>query len=138
MKKIVVYVGVIVCLFFGLSALQSNSVKIRNETLTRTFLTKGIPIIDIRTEKEWQEMGTVPGSHLITFYKEDKSFDEAVFLKQLQTIVSKDDIFAILCRSGNRSNRVSRFLSSKGFTHVINLAGGIKLGKKNGVILIHG
>lgn len=136
MKKIVVILGLLVLVVFYVNIFHEEPKVIPNATLSKLFLHKGIPIIDIRTQKEWHETGIVPGSHLITFYKEDKTFDEEKFMKQLQSVVDKKDSFAILCRSGNRSNRVSRFLNSKGYTHVINLAGGIKMGKKNHIELV--
>lgn len=137
MKKNIVILGVLVALVFCVNAFHDEPTVIPNATLSKSFLHKKIPIIDIRTQQEWRETGTVPGSHLITFYKEDKTFDEEKFMKQLQLVVNKEDKFAILCRSGNRSNRVSRFLNSKGYIHVINLAGGIKMGKKNHIKLMN-
>lgn len=109
---------------------------INNKPLTNSFLTQNIPIIDIRTEQEWHETGVVPQSHLITFYKEDQSYNEKEFLVVLNTLVNKEDTFVILCRSGNRSAKVTRFLASQGYLHVINLSGGLKEAIKNGVSTI--
>ncbi len=137
MKKIIIWVGIIASLILGINTFQREPVKIYNAILSKSFLLKSIPIIDIRTEKEWKETGIVYGSKLITFYNEDNTFDEELFLAKIQEVVSKEDTFAILCRSGNRSNRIAKFLNSKGFTHVINLAGGIKMIKNNEVELVH-
>lgn len=137
MKKIIILFIVLVLLILGFSILSSNnSITIKNDMLSTTFLAKNIPVIDIRTQKEWQETGIVANSHLITFYNSDKTYDETKFFSELKKVVSKEDTFAILCRSGNRSNRVSRFLYSKGYIKVINLAGGIKLGIKNNINLV--
>lgn len=106
---------------------------IKSKPLTNAFLSQNIPIIDIRTESEWRETGVIPQSHLITFYKEDQSYNEKEFLEALAAVVKKDDTFVILCRSGNRSLKVTNFLFSKGYSHVINLSGGIKEAMKNGV-----
>ncbi len=37
----------------------------------------------------------------------------------------KDAEFVIMCRSGGRSSRASKFLAAQGFTNVSNLKGGI-------------
>ncbi len=137
MKKIVVTLLVLVLVVFSFQILQEDekSIKIHNDQLSKTFLSRHIPIIDIRTKKEWEQTGVVKDSILLTFYDEEGKFNEESFLRSLNTIADKADEFAILCRSGNRSNRVSRFLISKGYKNVINLAGGIKQGVKNNIKL---
>ncbi|NBL00952.1 MAG: rhodanese-like domain-containing protein, partial [Erysipelotrichia bacterium] len=112
---------------------QKEFVSITSKPLSNAFLSQNIPIIDIRTESEWRETGVIPQSHLITFYKEDQSYNEKEFLEALATVVKKDDTFVILCRSGNRSLKVTNFLFSKEYSHVINLSGGINEAMKNGV-----
>ncbi|MFT7002913.1 MAG: rhodanese-related sulfurtransferase [Sulfurimonas sp.] len=138
MKKVILLIAVIVTLVFSITSFKDDSVYIATDTLSKSFITKHIPIIDIRTQREWRETGVVANSQLITFYNDDKTINEESFMKKLQKVVRKRDTFAILCRTGNRANRVSRYLNSKGYTHVISLSGGIKMGIKNGVELIHG
>jgi rhodanese-related sulfurtransferase len=138
MKKAIILIAVIVTLVFSITSFKDDSVQIATDTLSKSFITKHIPIIDIRTQREWSETGIVPDSYLITFYNDDKSMNEEEFMKELEKVVTKEVTFAILCRTGNRANRVSRYLNSKGYTHVISLSGGIKMGMKNGVKLIHG
>jgi len=136
MKKIVVAIIVLVLVLLSFQITQNNeSKKNHNEQLSQTFLSKHIPIIDIRTKKEWKRTGIVKDSILLTFYNEDGRFNEENFLRNLNAILNKESEFAILCRSGNRSNRVTRFLISKGYINVINLLGGVKQGIKNGVVL---
>ena len=74
---------------------------------------------------------------LITFYNKQGQFNEDEFFRDLNSKFNKNSKFAILCRSGNRSNRVTRFLVSKGYINVINLAGGINQGIKNGIYFKH-
>ncbi len=133
MKKFTIILIILMSLIIVIRFFNNEHVKIKNKILSKTFLKQNIPIIDIRTKREWRETGVLPNSYLITFYKENKSFNEKEFMQKLEKIVTKKDTFAILCRSGNRSNRVSRFLNSKGFINVINLSGGIKQGIKNKV-----
>ena len=139
MKKFLIFICIAIFCFAGMIAIQSYSSEqktvptIKSKPLTNAFLSQNIPIIDIRTESEWRETGVIPQSHLITFYKEDQSYNEKEFLEALATVVKKDDTFVILCRSGNRSLKVTNFLFSKGYSHVINLSGGIQEAMKNGV-----
>lgn len=139
MKKVVFGILVIFVLILYFSLKENKRVDVTNETLGVSFLAKNIPIIDIRTKKEWEETGIVPNSHLITFYTVENNRYIAhpeSFLKSLEKVVSKDDTFGLICRSGNRTNRVTRYLHSLGYTNVINLMGGIKMAKKNNIKLV--
>lgn len=139
MKKFLIVISIALLCFGGMLLLQINSdvpkttPTIKSKPLTNAFLSQDIPIIDIRTESEWRETGIIPQSHLITFYKEDQSYNEKEFLKALGAIVTKDDTFVILCRSGNRSMKVTHFLVAQGYIHVINMSGGITEAMHNGV-----
>lgn len=141
MKNNLIFLSIVGFLFSGAIFLQSDSsnyekLKIENKPLTKSLLTQNVSIIDIRTPQEWHETGVIPNSHLITFYNEDQSFDEKAFIKSIASLAKKDDMLVILCRSGNRSLKVSHFLASQGYTHVINLSGGIKEAFKNGVSIV--
>lgn len=140
MKKFSLFVCIALFCFSGMILVQSCSSEQKRETpllksqpLTHAFLSQNIPIIDIRTAAEWRETGVIPQSHLITFYQEDYSYNEKAFLEALSALVKKDDTFVIVCRSGNRSMKVAYFLASKGYTHAINISGGINEAIKNGV-----
>lgn len=142
MKKILVFIGIAIVCFSGIILMQSygNEQKtvstVKSKLPTNAFLLQNIPIIDIRTESEWRETGIIPQSHLMTFYKEDQSYNEKEFLEALAAVVQKDDTFVILCRSGNRSLKVANFLFAQGYSHVINLSGGIKEAMNNGIQII--
>ncbi|MDW7645237.1 MAG: rhodanese-like domain-containing protein [Desulfuromonadales bacterium] len=143
MKKIVLAVmllGTLAAVLTGTahepdSNQKANTFKVRHIPLTQEFIQAGTPIIDIRTQQEWKETGIVPGSHLLTFFSEDGSHDEQGFIKRLQQIADPDTPLAILCRSGNRSEKVSRFLAGQGFRSVIDIYEGIKGGIARGVTL---
>lgn len=85
----------------------------------------GIKIIDIRTEGEWKQTGIVKDSIPITFFDERGNYDAQNFLNALSTHIQKDEEFALICRTGNRTTAVSDFLGKNGF-NVINLKGGVK------------
>jgi len=92
---------------------------------TPEFAEKNIKIIDIRTPAEWKETGIIKDSYTITFFDERGNFNVANFLKQLNSVVKKDEQFALICRVGSRTGMVSEFLSEKLGYKVINLKGGI-------------
>lgn len=108
----------------------------RNQPLTNELIRSGTPIVDIRSEPEWRETGVVAGSVLLTFYEPDRSYDLEGFLEELGRHVGPEEEFAILCRRGNRSARVSTMLASRGFRAVVNLSGGILIARENGVPLV--
>ncbi|MCP3175831.1 hypothetical protein MJO47_01825 [Desulfuromonas sp. KJ2020] len=143
MKKIalaVMLLGILAAVLTGTayepdSRQKANTFKVRHIPLTQEFIQEGTPIIDIRTPKEWKETGIVPDSYLLTFFNEDGSHDEQGFINRLQQITDHETPLAILCRSGNRSEKVSRFLASQGFRSVIDIYEGIKGGIARGVAL---
>ena len=92
---------------------------------TPDFVNRDIKIIDIRTPEEWKETGIVENSYTIMSYDEKGNFNVGTFLKQLNAEVNKNEQFALICRTGSRTGRVSRLLSEKFGYNVINLMGGI-------------
>jgi rhodanese-related sulfurtransferase len=112
-------------------ALMNNDYK--DQPLTKALHKTGIKIIDIRTEPEWKSWGIVKGSHTLTFFDERGRYDANSFLRDLNKIVKPDERFAIICRSGNRTTTVAKFLRKVGYRKVINLKGGIKKAIQNGV-----
>lgn len=91
-----------------------------------------IKIIDIRTPSEWKTTGLVKGSIPITFFDEQGNYNAEVFLKQLNKVVKKEEKFALICNSGNRTQVVGTFLGKQQGYNVIDLQGGIQyaIGKK--------
>ena len=89
------------------------------------FLSKKIPIIDIRTQGEWKETGLLKGAIPITFFDERGSYNIPLFLKELSTKVNVKKPFALVCRSGSRTKMVSAFLSQKLGYNVYDLNGGM-------------
>lgn len=87
----------------------------------------GVPVIDIRTTKEWEETGIVAGSHPLTFFDERGQSDPASWLQKAKEIAKPGDPVAVICRSGNRTKAVSQFLSQQaGYAKVYNVKSGIK------------
>jgi len=111
---------------FGLLLLATSLfAELKQEWATQGFLDKNIKIIDIRTPAEWRETGIVNGSYTIMFFDEQGNYDVPKFLKALDSVVKKDEQFALICRVGSRTGMVSEFLSKDMGYKVINLKGGI-------------
>lgn len=72
-------------------------------------------VLDIRESWEWAG-GTLPDALLISMSELVDKLDE----------VPKDRAILCVCRSGNRSLQVARFLGLSGFEQVANMGGGMK------------
>ena len=110
MKKLRIFLILTSILFPELSFADVE--KINNEQL-KNLIDKAIPLVDIRTPKEWLETGVIKGSHLITFFDENGNFNLDEWLPKLQKIVDKKDPFILICRSGRRSSLVAMFLDKE-------------------------
>ena len=88
---------------------------------------KQMPVVDIRTPAEWRETGIIPGSHTITFFQPDGSYDVPAFIEALKKIgITKETPFILVCRSASRTRLVGNFLADKmGYEKVYHLKGGI-------------
>lgn len=71
-------------------------------------------VIDVRTDAEVAR-GMIPGSQHIPLH----------LLPVRESELPKDKPMVIYCQSGGRSAQACAFLSSKGFSEVYNLQGGI-------------
>lgn len=95
------------------------------EPVTPKLIASKIKIIDIRTPSEWAETGMIKGSIPITFFDEKGNYDMENFLNELNKHVKKGEKFAMICRSGSRSQLVGRHLGTQMGYDVIDLQGGI-------------
>jgi rhodanese-related sulfurtransferase len=112
------------CCLIAAFAARAEIIDIDNAELAK-LTAAGVPLIDVRTAAEWEETGMVPGSRLLTFFDEHGRADEAAWLKKAKTIAKPGDPVALICRSGNRTKAVSRFLSEQaGYRKVYNVRNG--------------
>jgi len=81
-------------------------------------------IVDIRTEPEWQQSGIVSGSHCVTFFGMDGSYDAEGFLKKMDELGGKNKEIGLICRTGSRTSQVANFMAQQGY-NVKNLMGGV-------------
>ena len=92
----------------------------------KALMEKGVPLIDIRTSREWRQTGVVPGSHKITFFEENGRVNPK-FFKRLEAIIKDPaEPVAIICRTGNRTSALGKILVKEmGYQTVYNVERGI-------------
>ena len=83
-----------------------------------------ITLIDIRTPPEWKETGVAKGAQLINMLHPQGApgFTNALLDKVKG---DKNAPIALICRTGNRTTQVQRFLQAQGFTQVYNVSEGM-------------
>jgi rhodanese-related sulfurtransferase len=81
-------------------------------------------LIDIRRPDEWRQTGIAKGAARVNMIQPGgaQGFLDAL-LKE--TGGSKDAPIALICRTGNRTTQVEKFLEAQGFTHVYNVKEGM-------------
>jgi rhodanese-related sulfurtransferase len=116
-KKILLFFPLFIVLLFA---------DFKETMISEDFLDRDIKIIDIRTQGEWQETGIIEGAYTLTFFDEKGKFDEQSFMRSLESIVTKDEEFALVCRTGARTKFAGELLSQKYGYKVISLDGGVE------------
>lgn len=107
--------------------------EVSNVPATADFVeAKKMKIVDIRTEGEWIQMGTIKDAHLITFFDERYGYDTEAFTASLDKVVEKNEQFAIICNTGSRTKLIANFLGNKLDYNVVNLVGGMSKLLKEG------
>lgn len=70
--------------------------------------------IDVRRPDEWAE-GVIPGVKKIMLSELEPALEN----------LDKEATYILVCRSGNRSNTAAALMESRGFTSLVNFAGGM-------------
>jgi rhodanese-related sulfurtransferase len=83
-----------------------------------------VTLIDIRTPPEWKETGVAKGAKLLNMLHPQGApgFTNALLDKVKG---DKNAPIALICRTGNRTTQVQRYLQSQGFTNVYNVKEGM-------------
>lgn len=115
---------VLVALILGGCSEPPPYVNLDNAGL-QALATQGVPIYDIRRPEEWRQTGVVQGSRLLTFVDEHGR-PNPEFLPRFSAEIGKDDPVILICRTGNRTDVLARYLVEKmGYTRVYNVRDGI-------------
>ena len=97
---------------------------------------QGVPIYDIRRPDEWRSTGVVEGSRKLT-YVDKSGRPNPEFVPRFTAEVGKNDPVILICRTGNRTDKLARELMEKhGYTRVYNVRDGIVswIGGNNAVV----
>ena len=81
-------------------------------------------LVDVRTPGEWKQTGVAQGAMMLDMQHPKGA---AGFMDDLLKLTKGDRNapVALICRTGNRSAQVQRFLESQGFTRVYNVSEGM-------------
>ena len=124
MKKIFLSIT----LFFLLNStkLFAEFYEVNNEKI-KILLENSVPLIDIRTESEWNETGVINSSHLLTFFDKDGNYDFKKWMTKVGQIADENGPVIIICRSGRRSRIVSNMIIKENSEYLIyHATNGIK------------
>ena len=78
-----------------------------------TLLPRGVAVIDVRNQAEW-DAGHLQGAHHVQLGTLEARLDE----------VPRDGVVVVHCQGGTRSAIAASLLAARGFRNVINLQGG--------------
>ena len=103
----------------------------------KQLMAQGVPVYDVRRADEWHATGVVAGSRQLTFVDAQGRLNPE-FLPRFSAEVAKDVPVVLICRTGNRTDKLARELMSLGYTRVYNVRDGIThwIGEKQPVVKI--
>lgn len=114
-----------------LNPAQSKEISIDG---ARKSLGDGVIVVDIRREEEWQQTGVIVGSITSTFFDKNGNANVRSFLKNIREEASPEDTILLICRTGNRTRVVTKFLRENSeFGEVFSVSGGIMEWKRQGL-----
>ncbi|OZA30273.1 MAG: sulfurtransferase [Hydrogenophilales bacterium 17-61-9] len=90
----------------------------------KTLLAQGVPLYDIRRPDEWRATGVVEGSRKLTYVDAGGRVNPE-FAPRFAAEVGKNDPVVLICRTGNRTDKLARELADKGYTQVYTVRNGV-------------
>lgn len=114
----------ILCLLLSLASLPALAQDISAPEAFDAVKNGKLTLIDIRTPPEWKQTGVAQGATLINMIHPQGA---AGFLNEVLAKVGGDKTapIALICRTGNRTAQVLRFLQNQGFTRVSHIPEGM-------------
>ena len=111
-------------LLAGLAALPAAAQEMSAPQALEAVRAGKATLIDIRTPPEWKQTGVAKGAALINMIHPRGAQG---FLDEVLAKVGGDRTAAIvlICRTGNRTSMVQRFLQGQGFTQVSHVPEGM-------------
>lgn len=83
-------------------------------------------LVDVRSQAEWQFVGTVPEALRIELRSFPGMVPNPNFAPQLTQQVDKEKLVMFMCRSGARSDEAARLASTLGYATVYNVLEGFE------------
>ena len=105
-------------------SLFAEIIEINNDKI-KNLIKSGVPIIDIRTENEWQTTGVIPNSNLITFFDNSGKYDLKSWLAEIKHINPDFKSIILICRSGRRSHIVAEMINQSFNYPIYDASGGM-------------
>ena len=118
----------IISIFLMISSMSlfAEIVEVNNDKIDK-LIKVGIPLVDIRTEREWYETGVIDQSNLLTFFDKYGNSKVEEWITKFEKIAGRKDPVIIICRSGRRSRVVANYLVQKeNYLTVYHATNGIK------------
>lgn len=123
MKRIVSILTLLAAALWLAGCAEPPYTNVDNQGL-KVLLDQGTPLYDIRRPEEWRQTGLVEGSRTLT-YVDARGHLNPEILPRIQAEVPKDAPIALICRTGNRTDRLARELAELGYTRIYNVRHGI-------------
>ena len=106
--------------------LFAEVVEVNNDKIDK-LIKDGVPLVDIRTEREWYETGVIDQSNLLTFFDKYGHSKVEEWITKFEKIAGRKDPVIIICRSGRRSRIVANYLvQEENYLTVYHATNGIK------------
>ncbi len=90
----------------------ADIIDINNEELKK-LIKKGIPIIDVRTKKEWVKTGIIKNSHLISMINDKGRYSLENWFNEFSKIKLKNNSTILICAVGGRSFYIAKILNDR-------------------------
>ena len=101
---------VIFILFSNL--VNAEVIDIDNRELTN-LIEKGIKIVDVRTQIEWNSTGIIKGRELISLLDKNNKFIFENWYRAFNKKLNKDKSIIFICAAGVRSNYISHLVKRR-------------------------
>jgi rhodanese-related sulfurtransferase len=115
MKKVIAMLTSVL-LLTGCASGAAGVTNLNVEEFSKKIVESGVVILDVRTPGEFMT-GHIQGAQNI-------DFESGSFESQIETL-DKEGIYAVYCRSGNRSGQAAKIMHDAGFQNIFNLDGGV-------------
>lgn len=85
---------------------------------------QGVALYDVRLPEEWAQTGVVEGAKTLTYFDRNGA-PRSDFMPAFAADIDKTEPVILICRSGNRTDKLARELARQGYTQVYNVKNGM-------------